>query len=59
MNLRNEQSAKEDYSMKKFMKAVGILVTSVLLVKGILCLIDYLYETYSVKYIESDLPSED
>ena len=45
--------------MKKFMKAVGILVTSVLLVKGILCLIDYLYETYSVKYIESDLHSED
>ena len=45
--------------MKKFMKVVVFVASSVLIVKGILCLIDYLYETYSVRYIESDLPIED
>ena len=45
--------------MKKFVKFVLALAAAALLVKGLLSLIDYLYETYAVRYVESDLPLED
>ena len=45
--------------MKKFVKFVLALTAAALLVKGILCLIDYLYETYAVRYVESDIPMDE
>lgn len=44
--------------MKTFLKVMGSLLAVAVVLKGILMLIDYFYETYAVRYIESEIPVE-
>lgn len=44
--------------MKAFLKVTGILLTVVLALKGIHALINYFYDTYAVRYAESEVDSK-